>query len=521
MPVVDVKKQIEAKNWLSNNCTNFPKNKEIPHWTALTDLAYADTWLWNTNIRFDINKNLKLQSNLENIQKNRYTGNFFKTKKGHLIYIGNAEAPDTMIALDKKMFGKNPIRYHISRLSFGKISGGGWAENFTENMFLKDKKAFGNWLSPNAEYRNPNTRREEERISYYNWYNLLEKIETSNIPTNDIIVITYDSKGISTHNIAKEINKFLTENQTYIIAGITAATSIFSLGLTAPQCIAMFAGIKTIASKLENYEEITVADISNATQPILPKTFYPYAKAGLDTAYALNDPSPENLIKAANNLGVEDSKIQNVLSSVTSPEKAGYLLTALKKSKKFDDANILLGVLQCQKMVDTTMLDAKTVDMAKNLIQKEGIKSGYLGTLFNTSNSNTLTGLIPNVSNLCSALTEEYKKIMTNEEYVATVNMGTSRNDLDKSLPNLSMQSLLFQAIKSADNNTPYILPPTVDEKYRKCTAMTITAETGIPVIEGSTYKSQTEKTGKTTLTTKTIVTSPKKTQKRKRREYL
>lgn len=479
----------QAKNLLAQKCSQIlPKNKQIPHWSVLTDMKYADTWLWNTGVRFDITKHLKLGSTLEEYQKNKFTGNFVKTSKGHLVYLGCRNSVDTVLAFDKDLLGKNKIHFNFKRYNT-RVSGGGWAEKFSEMMFTEGGRPFrASIFGGDGKHSEAFARSEASNFAYWNWYDLLKQIENSTLPTDRVIAITYENDGTSIANVGRDVNKFISENQLYFTGAILLATSVFSLGLTAPQCMAMLSGIQSISSKLEKGEKITVTDISNATQPILPKSLIPYAEKGLSVAYSLEDPSPANLIKVANTLGVKDSEIQGVLSSISNPEKSAVLLKALKGAQKFDDTNLLLAVLQQQNMVDLSMTDGTNIQMAKNLLQSQGgIGGGFLSTLFGTSTSDaSLTAVIPNVPNVCSALVDEYKKIMSPEEYVATVNMGTGRNDLDKKLPNLAMQSMIMQAIKSSDAGQPYILPGTIEPKYRECMALSITAETGIAVVDKS-----------------------------------
>jgi hypothetical protein len=42
----------------------------------------------------------------------------------------------------------------------------------------------------------------------------------------------------------------------------------------------------------------------------------------------------------------------------------------------------------------------------------------------------------------------------------------------------------MFQAINSAKNGKPYLLPAEIPDEFRKCTAMNIMAETGVPVMD-------------------------------------
>ena len=363
----------EAKNLLAQKCSQIlPKNKQIPHWSVLTDMKYADTWLWNTGVKFDITKHLKLGSTLEEYQKNKFIGNFVKTSKGHLVYFGCRNSPDTALAFDKDLLGKDKLHFNFKRYGT-RVSGGGWAEKFSEMMFTEGGRPFkASIFGGDGRYNDTYAKNETKNFAYWNWFDLLKQIENSTIPTDKVIVITYENDGTSIANVGKDVNKFITDNQLYFTGAILVATSVFSLGLTAPQCLAMLAGIKTISTKLETGEKITATDISNATQAILPKSLLPYAEKGLNIAYSLEDPSPANLIKVANSLGVEDSKIQNVLGSISNPEKSGVLLKALKTAKKFDDANLLLAVLQQQNMVDLSMTDGTNMQMAKNLIESQG-----------------------------------------------------------------------------------------------------------------------------------------------------
>lgn len=542
MPLIDVKKQLEAKAQVTGMCKDtLPSNRKLPLWTDLQNPKLADVWLQGTNIFFDDGKsygwNLKSKDEYLQLRRDWYQGNFFRTRAGHMVYLANAKAPDTNIVLGSKLFGQNEgkdfLRFHINRGNHKQLKGGGWAESFSTRMFLptteisqEKKNIYGVGRSGDYAF---SSKENQNGIEFWNFWDLLQQLDTNTrISINTPIVITFDDGNIiALDKIVKEIQNFYAEYGTYITITLAAALTLVTAGSTAALVMnsaqKIFDGVKNLTDKIAKKQTVTPADIMSASGGLMPKDSEKYIQPALNASVYLDDPTnPQNLLKAANTLGVSNKEVVNIVQGFTGEKGANfasYLIDNVSQGKKVDDTMMMMAVLKAQNIVDTTALNAQTLEMAKTFInQKGGKDSAIIQNIATNSLGQVMNGVIPNINNVSAVVLDQYKKQMTQEEFRSWCNMASARNDLDTSLPGMSYQSMVQQAIECSNANKPYILPPEIPNKYRSCMSLQLTADTGIPVIDAKDIK---PKQTTTTVTKKPVQPVVTQTKKRKRREYL
>jgi len=504
MPLIDVKKQQEAKAQVNSICRDkLPSNRKLPLWTDLTNLKLADIWLQGTGIKLggkdgygdNLTKNeyVKLRSDW-------YQGNFFRTKAGHMIYLAQSTSPDAIAVIDGKLFGerdKDYLRFHINRSDHSRLLGGGWGEQFTKRMLLPTTGAnsSGDWAMRNPAFQN--------NITYYNFYDLLRQIEESRIPTTKPIIITFsDGNIIAMDKIAREFSNFIDQYAPYIITTLTIAASLVTAGSTAALYLAtankIFAGVSGLTKAIAMGKPVNASDIMSASGGLLPEGSEKYVQTALNVGTNvdsyLKTGNPQSLLQASAQLGVKKEQLVSIVEGITGKkgaDSASFLLTAMEQGKKIDQTMLTLGVLKAQSIVDTSAFNAETLAMARNFIQGNGGQnSALVQNIATNSLGNVMNGIIPNINNVSKVVLDDMRGKMSQEEFRSWCNMASARNDLDTALPNMAYQSMIQQAIESSNANKPYVLPPDVPKQYRSCMALQLTADTGIPVVDPYNVKS-------------------------------
>jgi hypothetical protein len=506
MPLIDVKKQQEAKAQVNSICRDkLPSNRKLPLWTDLTNPKLADVWLQGAGQLFgdgkSVGANLTSKDEYVKLRNDWYQGNFFRTKAGHMIYIGKSESPDTISILNNKLFGQegtNYLRFNVDRNNKNnkeKLSGGGWAENFSKLMFLEQTKTWNTWVFKSNPTHNG--------ITYSNWYNLLAQIEQSSIPTNKVIVLTFsDGDIIALDKITKSLKTFYDEYGTYIITGLAIAGTVFTAGTLGASVVKyatqLFNSSKNIIDKVASGQPVTASEIMSASGGLLPEGSEKYVQTALNVGTNvdsyLKTNNPQSLLQASAQLGVKKEQLVSIVEGITGKkgaDSASFLLTAMEQSKKIDQTMLTLGVLKAQSIVDTSAFNAETLAMARNFIQGNGGKdSALVQNIATNSLGNVMNGIIPNINNVSKVVLDDMRGKMSQEEFRSWCNMASARNDLDTALPNMAYQSMIQQAIESSNANKPYVLPPDVPKQYRSCMALQLTADTGIPVVDPYNVKS-------------------------------
>jgi hypothetical protein len=516
MPLIDAKKQIEAREKLVSGCAGvLPSNRKLPLWTDLTNPKLADVWLLKNMAQSGggfgnpggsaFGDNLKGKDEYVQLTRDWYQGNFFKTKSGHTVYIADSKSPDCISALSNKLFGatagvgKDYLQFHINRGDHDRLRGGGWGEKFTKRMFTMA----GNQGPYNEfAFQKPI---EQNGITFNNWFNLLSQLDTNTrIPTTMPILLTYNDGGIiSFQTIANDINNFYKQYGTYITLALAGALTLVTAGSTAALVIGaaqkMLAGVQNLTNKIASGQTVNATDVMGATGGILPAGTEKYVQKALDAGeYLKNYQDPTSLLKAANIIGVSNKDITNIVGSVVGTkgsEGLSFLLDSVQSGQKLDETTLTLAVLKSQNIVSTTAINAQTLAMAKQFIDsKGGNNSALVQNVATNSLNEVMNGIIPNINNVSKVVIDNNKAKMSPEEYRSWINMATARNDLDTSLPQLAYQSMIQQAIESSNANKPYVLPVDIPDKYRTCMAYQIMADTGVPVIDSKTYKKDTGK---------------------------
>lgn len=530
MPLIDVKKQQEAKAQVSGICKDkLPSNRRLPLWTDLANPKLADVWLQGTGTLFGDGKtygdNLSGKDEYVRLRRDWYQGNFFRTNKGHIVYIGNAQNPDTIAITSNKLFGKefdNYLRFGIARTNKNnkqQLSGGGWAEKFSRLMFMPLSET-NSWVFRSDPSHNG--------ISYANWWDLLQKIEQSPIPTNKLILLTYEQGDvIAIDKIAKGFTNFIDEYGPYIIATLVVATSIVTAGSTAAAYLAtanqIFAGVQGLSEAIKLGKPIKPSDIMSASGGLLPEGSEKYIQTALNVSTNLDEytktGNPKSLLLASQELGVKKDQLVNIVDGFVGKkgaESASFLLDNIEQGRKIDNTMMTMSVLKAQGIVNTSSFNAQTLDMARQFINNTGKQdSALVQNIATNSLGNVMNGIIPNIQNVSKVMLDDMRSKMSQEEYRSWCNMASARNDLDTALPNLAYTSMIQQAIESSNANKPYMLPPDVPKEYRQCMSLQITADTGVPVVDPFSIKVPPTRTGTQTNQ------APPKPKKRKRKEYV
>lgn len=529
MPLIDVRQQQEARAKVASICKDkLPSNRRLPLWTDLTNPKLADVWLQGTGTLFGDGKtfgtNLSSKDEYVRLRNDWYQGNFFRTNKGHMVYIGNAQNPDTIAITSNKLFGKegdNFLRFGIARTNKNnsqQLSGAGWAENFSKRMFQPLNET-GTWVFRQDPVHNG--------IRYSNWYNLLQQIENSTIPTNKLILLTYEQgEVIAIDKVAKQFVDFMDEYGAYVIGALVIATSIVTAGSTAALYLAtaqkVFAGVQGLSQAIKSGKPISANDIMSASGGLLPEGSEKYVQTALNVSTNLDEytktGNPQSLLRASQELGVKKEQIVNVVDGFIGKkgaDSASFLLDSVEQGKKVDNVMMTMSVLKAQGIVNTTSFNAQTLAMAQQYINNTGKKeSPIVQNIATNSLGNVMNAIIPNINNVSKVVLDDMRNSMSPEEYRSWCNMASARNDLDTALPKLAYTSMIQQAIESSNANKPYVLPPDVPKEYRQCMSLQITADTGIPVVDTFAKKEV------TVLPSNQGTKPPVSTKKKLRKEY-
>lgn len=489
----------EAKRYLEQSCQDLPKMTEIPHWTALRDKKYADVWMGvGSDYWASIHGNLPYGLNLtgreeyQKLRNTRYTGNFFKLSKGNLVWIGNMDDPEYKKIVDKNLLS-DPLVFDIrrgdyyylqsSREHFGKQDVP-WGASFSHHMFqnvntLHLGKTRGKQALPS-----------QHGITYTNWNDLLTQLEGRTFPEGKAIAIGYTDAGIiSSANAAKEVGNFLKSPIGRIItsAGIVGAGALIGVPITPQQANQYIDNVVSLTDTIEQGKMPSTQQIMVASAGLIPEGLANYINPAqkLLNAYKSNDPS--QIALAAMDLGVTPSKVQSLLGYGRSKEGSiGAFYDGLKPGTNLTDKTNLLTTYKVGGYVLDSTNRAKSDNYYTNIINKDGtINSPLVQNASTLSIGDSLTSITPNIDNIVRSMLES-KVLKDERERRNAIHQATGRQELDTKLPNMCLTSMILQAETCARNSEPYILPTEIPQEYRRCYSASITAETGIPVVDKS-----------------------------------
>jgi len=521
----------EAKRYLEQ-CQSLPKMTEIPHWTALRDKKYADVWMgvgsdeWaQTHGGYPFGVNLTGREEYQKLRNTQYTGNFFKLKKGNLVWIGNLDSAEYLKILDKNLLS-DPIVFDIrrgdywylqnSREHFGKQNVP-WGASFSHHMFqdvstlhLGNTKSRQNLPSQHG-------------ISYKNWFDLLTQLEGRTFPEGKAIVIGYSDKGIiSASKAAEEVGNFLKSPLGKIVttAGLVGAGQLTGANITPQQANAIIDNVISLTDTVQQGKMPTTQQIMVASGGLIPGDLASYINPAQKLLDAYGSQDPNKLALAAMDLGVTPSKLQSLLGYGRSKEGSiGAFYDGLKPGANLTDKTNLLTTYKVGGYVLDATQKANSYPKAyAQIINKDGtINSPLVQNASTLSIGDSLTSITPNIDNIVRAMIES-KVLKDERERRNAIHQATGRQELDTKLPFMCLTSMILQAETCAKNSEPYILPTEIPSEYRKCYAASITAETGIPVVDKSASPSPAKPSPAKPLPAKPSESS--KAKKKLRKEY-
>ena len=261
-----------------------------------------------------------------------------------------------------------------------------------------------------------------------------------------------------------------------------------------------------------------------ASAGLIPSGLGSYIDPAQKLLSAYNSKNDAQLLLAAMELGVTPNKIGSLLGYGRSKEgNIGAFYDGLKPGAKLTDKTNLLTTYKVGGYVLDASQQADTYEKTyRTIINKDGtINSPLVQNASTLSLGDSLTTTTPNIDNIVRAMIES--KILTdNREKRNAIQQATGRQELDTKLPNSSLTSMILQAETCARNSEPYILPSEIPQEYRRCYSASITAETGIPIIDKSVTPPEKKGTGTGAKTTGTQTNRlPPKSKKSIRKEYL
>jgi hypothetical protein len=467
--------QIEAKEYITKNCGDLTFRKPLTHWKILRDnKKYCDMWLGvggfdEKGQRRPLGNNLKSYAEYDNLRK-EYTGNFFTNNNGNLIYIGNFNDPQTQIILNKKWLG-DAFEFKAQRNNSSRLKGSGWFENFSKHMF-----------SPASEKHIGFDRVEiANGIRYWSFRHLLEIIEDSpnKFPKEKPIIILWsDEEIVGIDKISQNIVKFITENQKYfdglflalaVIPGVGTATAISLKGA--------FEGLKKMVGQMALGKSPSASEITEVCGPIMNFAGIDQKdiQKGLDIGKKIEK---GDYFSVANDLGISEDKIKDIVGSVSGKGNAGYIVNGLKTGN-FNDVQKQLGVLKALG----TVKEATTIDNGKNYVQKNGTTSPVYANISTLSLSGNI-GLLPNITEIADGILTDTKTLLTKEDRASWINAGSMKIDATTQLSDLAFSNLTLQALDSKKKNIPYVLPAEIPAQYKPCITANLIASTGVQIID-------------------------------------
>lgn len=489
----------EAKRYLEQSCQSLPKMTEIPHWTALKDPKYHDVWFGIGNddwarVHGGLPHGFYLSSREEysRLRNTQYTGNFFKLKQGNLVWIGNCDSAEYKQIFDKNLLS-DPMIFQINRGEYWYLQGSvdvptkgraSWQAGWYHFMFNPGSTLHLSRSRSRQEVPNQNG------ISYVNWLDLLTKLENANIPKDKNIVIGWWDKGIvSPQNIAIEVSNFLESpiGKLTVTGGLVAFGALTGLQISPTQANEYVANVTNLTKTVANGQMPTTQQIMMASAGLIPEGLASYinpAQKLLD-AYGSNDPI--KMAQVAMDLGVTPSKIQSLLGYGRTKEGSiGGFYDGLKPGSNLTNSNNLLTTYKVGGYVLDAQTKATSSRYYDRIINKDGtINSPLVQNASTLSIGDSLTTTTPNIDNIVRAMIES-KVLTDNREKRNAIQQASGRQELDTKLPNMCLTSMILQAETCARNSEPYILPSEIPQEYRRCYSASITAETGIPVVDKS-----------------------------------
>jgi hypothetical protein len=520
----------EAKRFLEQSCQSLPKMTEIPHWTALRDKKYADVWMgvgsdeWaKTHGGYPFGLNLTGREEYQKLRDREYTGNFFKLKNGTLVWIGNLDSAEYLKILDKNLLS-DPDVFDIrrgdywylqsAREHFGKQNVP-WGASFSHHMFQDVSTLhLGNT-------RNKQSLPNQHGISYKNWFDLLTQLENRKLPVGKAIVIGYSDKGIiSATKASEEVGNFLKSPLGKIIttAGIVGAGALAGVNISPQQANSFIDNVISLTDTVSQGKMPTTQQIMVASAGLIPGDLASYINPAQKLLDAYGSQDPNKLALVAMDLGVTPSKVQSLLGYGRSKEGSiGAFYDGLKPGTNLTDKNNLLTTYKVGGYVlDASQKANSYPKVYAQIINKDGtINSPLVQNASTLSIGDSLTSITPNIDNIVRAMIES-KVLQDDRERRNAIHQATGRQELDTKLPNMCLTSMILQAETCARNSEPYILPSEIPTEYRRCYSASITAETGIPVVDKSASPTPAKPTPSPKQTNK-----PKSKSKKKRLAFI
>jgi hypothetical protein len=467
--------QIEAKEYISKNCGNLTFRKPLPHWKILTNRKYCDMWLGVAGFdekgqRRPLGQNIKSYTEYDNLRK-EFTGNFFTNNNGNLIYIGNFNDPQTQMLLNKKWLG-DAFEFKAQRNNTSRLKGAGWLENFSKYMF-----------SMREPEKQPGFDRVEQQNNeaYWSFRHLLEIIESKPnkyVKEKPIIILWSDEEIIGIDRISQDIMKFITENSKYFDALFLVIAVIPGVGTaTALAMKSAFEGLKKMVGQMALGITPSASEIAQVSAPIMNFAGITQAdiQKGLDVGKKIEK---GDYFGVANDLGVSESQIKNIIGSVTGEGSAGYLVNGLKTGN-FNDVQKQLGVI---KALTTTKV-ATTIDDGKQYVQQNTTKAPIYANISTLSLSGNIA-LLPNITEIADGILTDQKTILTKEDRASWINAGAMKLDATTQLSDLAFSNMTIQALDSKKRNVPYVLPAEVPAQYKQCITANLISSTGCQIID-------------------------------------
>jgi len=491
----------EAKKYLEQSCQSLPRMTEIPHWSVLKNKKYADVWLgvgsdsWaQTHGSIPYGLNLTGREEYNKMRNNDYTGNFFKLKQGNLVWIGNCSGGEYAKIKQKNLLS-DPIEFIIKRGDYFYLQGDvdnfgkgrvNWQAMFSHFMFQPGKTLHMNNIGSASARNEPN----QNGIQYTNWLDLLIQLENRTFPEGKAIVIGYLDEGIvSVQQVANEVGNFLKSplGQMILIGGITAGSAALGMPIPASQVKGYIDNVVSLTDTVSQGKMPSTQQIMMASAGLIPEGLANYINPAQKLLNAYNSGDQSQLALAAMDLGVTPGKVQSLLGYGRSKEGSiGAFYDGLKPGTNLTDKTNLLTTYKVGGYVLDSTNKATDTKYYTTIINKDGtINSPLVQNASTLSIGDSLTSLTPNIDNIVRAMLES-KVLNDQRERRNAIHQATGRQELDTKLPNMCLTSMILQAETCARNSEPYILPTEIPQEYRRCYSASITAETGIPVVDKS-----------------------------------
>jgi hypothetical protein len=519
----------EAKRFLEQSCQSLPKMTEIPHWTALRDKKYADVWMgigsdqWaGTHGSVPFGVNLSGREEYQRLRNTQYTGNFFKLNKGNLVWIGDMDSAEYLKIVEKNLLS-DPIVFDIRRGDYFYLQGD--VDNFGKGNVPWQAMFYGMFQDNTkvlhlGRYKNKQNVPNQHGISYQNWNDLLKQLENKTFPEGKAIVIGYNDKGIiSAQNASLEVGNFLKSPLGRMIttAGIVGAGALAGVPISPQQANDYINNVVSLTDTVSQGKMPTTQQIMVASAGLIPEGMGSYVNTAQKLIDAYGSQDTNKLALVAMDLGVTPSKIQSLLGYGRSKEGSiGAFYDGLKPGANLTDKANLLTTYKVGGYVLDSSTKATNTKYYAQIINKDGtINSPLVQNASTLSIGDSLTSITPNIDNIVRAMIES-KVLKDERERRNAIHQATGRQELDTKLPNMCLTSMILQAETCARNSEPYILPSEIPTEYRRCYSASITAETGIPVVDKSASPTPAKPTPSPKPTNK-----PKSKSKKKRLAFI